>query len=529
MPRRSYLTLRWFSVAGLFGMALAVGLLLARPLKAASIGFDSQVAVLDFARLLAGRHVELFLATTPKPLLTLIFGPLELLTHDWRTLTWATLIAFGLAVVLSAELARRFGGIAAWAFVGVGLAGSGALLFDVGYALAIPWALLGWSIAGLAISQPQPRYGLAGIALLLATLARIETLLIVGLVAVVLVGLNVPPLARAAEARGIGRPPRRAGLVLVAFAALPIMCLHDLLIYGDPLFWSTVSARYSATTPLTILRLPAVFMVIVRHYVHLWLLTLLGLAGVARLLRERAWGVLVGLIALGPGMAMLLLFLAFRHIYVPNRYLAPIDIVLIFAAGIGTAWILREGVAWLGRRPGSRQLGAAAWTAGLVSAAAISLAVVAAWPSGILDSTLRQSVATSLALAADIDRMVPILRQIVDQSPGARVGPSGRSGTAGKSNPALLLVPLPYRPGISIDLDIPLTNIGGIQPSRVGPPGGYPAIGQFVAHDRHADGELPAFRPYETTVVRTINGVSIVPIASDPNRGWWITEIQAPK
>jgi hypothetical protein len=106
------------SVAGLFCGALAIGAWLARPFATASIAFDSQVAVVDFSRLLAGRHVTEFLSTTPKPLLTFIFGPLELLTHDWRTLAWATLLAFAFGVMLTAELARRMSGTAAWALSG---------------------------------------------------------------------------------------------------------------------------------------------------------------------------------------------------------------------------------------------------------------------------------------------------------------------------------------------------------------------------------------------------------------------------
>jgi len=511
MPRQSLLTPRRISVAGLFAATLALGVLWARPIRTASIGFDSQVAVVDFARLVGARHIEQLLTTTPKPLLTFIFGPLELLSHDWRTLAWATLIAFALAVVLTAELARRIGGTSAWAFVGAGLAGCGALLFDVGFAQAIPWGLLGWSVAGLALSARRPRYGLAGIALLLATLARLETLLVVGLAAVVLIAFQSPSFRRFAAARGIGCPPRRAGLILVAFAALPIMGLHDLMIYGDPLFWSTVPVRYSAGAR-SILSAPALFRWLVERYLGLWPLVVLGLAGVIGVVRTHAWAVLIGLIAFGPGMAAFLLYLAARHIQVPARYAAPIDIAAILAAGIGTSQILAEGVARLGLRIGRRRTGWPGEAVALTTAVAVIVAVVATWPSGVLDPSLQKSVRNSLALAADVDQMVPILREIVDKSPGARLEPSAL-GTS-----ALLLVPLPYRPRLSIDLDLPLTMIGDA---------GLPIPGQFVAHDRHADGSLPVWRPYETTIVRAANGVTIVPVASDPRRGWWITEIRA--
>jgi hypothetical protein len=90
-----------------------------------------------------------------------------------------------------------------------------------------------------------------------------------------------------------------------------------------------------------------------------------------------------------------------------------------------------------------------------------------------------------------------------------------------------VLVPLPYRPRLSVDLDAPLTTVGQIVPNRIGPPGGYPGIGQFVAHDQHADGVFPAFKWYEAPGIQTTNGVRVVPVASDPARGWWVTRIEA--
>ncbi len=518
MPRRSAVTLRWISVAGLFVAALVIGFAVARPVSSASIGFDSQVAVLDFSRLLAGRHVEVFLSTTPKPLLTFIFGPLELLTHDWRTLAWATLLAFGLAVVLTAELARRIGGNLAWLFVGAALAGSGALLFDVGYALATPWALLGWSAAGLAVSANRPRYGLAGIALLLASLARLETLLIVATAGMVLVLLSYDPLKLVAEGRGLRPPPRRAWLILLPVAALPIMGLHDLLIYGDPLFWVSVPARYSALTSRPILHAPELVRWLLERYLGLWPLVVLAVAGVGRLLRQRSWAVVAGLIGLGPGMAAFLVLLALRHIYVPDRYAAPIDLALILSAGIGTAWLLATAQARVRRLPA---VGMAA-----ALAAALALAVLASWPSGLFDSSMTGAVANSLALAGDVDQMLPPLRQIVDGSQLARLWPDTISSTTDGPTPASLLVPLPYRPRLSVDLDAPLTSVGALVPNQVGPPGGYPGAGQVVVHDRRADGTFPWLKSYETTVATVANGATVVPIAADPAGFWWITRIE---
>jgi hypothetical protein len=511
------LSYRGMSVVGLFCGALAVGAWLARPFATASIAFDSQVAVVDFSRLLAGRHVTEFLSTTPKPLLTFIFGPLELLTHDWSTLAWATLLAFAFGVVLTAELARRMGGTAAWAFVGVGLAGSGALMFDVGYSLAIPWALVGWSVAGLAVSRPQPRYGLAGIALLLATLARLETLLIISVALIVLAAFELPLIARSLERRGIGRPPRRAWLILIGFGALVVMSLHDLLIYGDPLFWSTVAGRYSAGDP-NVLSPFALFRLIGKHYVEIWPLVILALVGVWRLIRVQAWAVVAGLVAMGPGMAAFLLFLAFRRISVPDRYLAPIDISAIVAAGMGTAWLLGRGLARLEPMLGRAAQRTRPLTVGAIGASAL-LAIVVTWPSGIFDAGIRTSIDGSLALAADLDQMMPSLRAIVDRTPGAQTVPMA------KATAPLLLAPRAYQPRLSLDLGVPGTMLGDVS-AWASSARGHPIPGQFVVHDLNADGSAAAFRPYETSVAITLDGVRIVPVASDPIQGWWITEIE---
>ena len=75
---------RWWTtslprkVSLLFGLAVIVGTELARPFRSASIAFDSQVAVLHFERIVAGRQLEVFLSTTPKPLLTLVAAALTL-------------------------------------------------------------------------------------------------------------------------------------------------------------------------------------------------------------------------------------------------------------------------------------------------------------------------------------------------------------------------------------------------------------------------------------------------------------------
>ena len=114
-------------------MALAVGVLVARPFSAASIAFDSQVAVLHAERIASGQHLEAYILTTPKPLLTAVFGTLYALTTDWRSLAWATIAAYAVAVAAATVLAYRLRGLIAALFSGVALILTPTLLFDVGF------------------------------------------------------------------------------------------------------------------------------------------------------------------------------------------------------------------------------------------------------------------------------------------------------------------------------------------------------------------------------------------------------------
>ncbi|MGZ6272396.1 MAG: hypothetical protein ACXWPJ_10060, partial [Candidatus Limnocylindrales bacterium] len=246
------------------GVAAALALLILRPFEAGPVSYDAGSSVLHFQRIAAGRHLEAFISTTPKPLLTLIFGALFQLFGDWRALSWATVGAYAVAIGLSSWLAARLAGVVAGAFVAVALIASPALLAEVGIASAVPWAMVGWATAGLAVTATRPRWALAGIALLLASLARLETLVIVGTVVLVLVGLWI-------VGRRSGRTlvPRGSWWLLLGLLALPVMMVHDWLLTGDPFFWISVSARYSEAAGAAVLTPIRLARQLVRHYLPL--------------------------------------------------------------------------------------------------------------------------------------------------------------------------------------------------------------------------------------------------------------------
>ena len=91
------------------------------------------------------------------------------------------------------------------------------------------------------MTTERPRWGIAGVALGLAALARLETFLVIGLALGVLAAMRFGP----AKWR---RPvPAGAWRISIGLLALPVMCLHDVLLTGDPFFWTSVAASYSAT------------------------------------------------------------------------------------------------------------------------------------------------------------------------------------------------------------------------------------------------------------------------------------------
>ena len=493
---------RLAALVALFLLAVAVSLELARPFRSASIAFDSQVAVLHFERIVNGHRIERFVTTTPKPLLTVIYGLLYALTNDWRPIAWATILAFGLGIAGVGALINRVAGPVAGAFAAVAVLAAPTLLFDVGYALATPWALLCWVAAGLAVTVERPRYGLAGLALLLASLARIETLVVVGLAFVV--------LAMASVAR---RPiPRRAWLVpLVALGALPVMCLHDWLLSGDPLLWSTVAIRYSQTTDNAILSPGQVILFLVGRYSAVGTITLLAIFGMARLVVGRRYALAVGLLGLGPGVAAFLILLAMRGIFVSDRYVAAIDIAVLAAAGIGLGGL---SVAWLDRSV--ERLRVARWSSGGRQGLAVTVSVVAAivlaWPRGPFDPTLRKEVRNNLEAAIDADRAVPILSASLMTSAGLA--------------PPVMLVPTSVWPRLVVDLGVPLTAIDGTDRMTVAPAAGVPRAGQIVYHDRRAEGRPDALAAFEIAAPTKLGGLTLDPLAADSGRGFWIVAVR---
>jgi len=341
--------------------------------------------------------------------------------------------------------------VAAAVFAGVSLVLSPRLLLETSWALGSVWALLLWIVAGLAVTGRRPRWGIAGAALGLAALARLETFLVIGLALAVLAVLRFGP-AR-------WRRPLPAGTwrISIGLLALPVMCLHDLLLTGDPFFWTSVAASYSATAE-SAGRLPDLTAV-ARDLADLVAgqvaVTVLAVIGVVVLAVRARWSILVGVLALGPGMAAFLLVLAARHTFVDPRYLVPISVALIFAAAVGLSAVRVPDLAPLVGRV--RSLGV--WSArdrsiaslATVSLVAAALAIAFAPAIGPLDRATRVTIASARHVARTADRAMPRIRTALADPAGAGSGSGAAAGGTG-TPAALIVVPVAIRPRVAVEL-----------------------------------------------------------------------------
>ena len=245
---------------------------------------------------------------------------------------------------------------------------------------------------------------------------------------------------------------------------------------------------------------------------------ILALIGGLRLAGRRQWPILVGLLGLGPGVGAFLMLLAARGVFVSDRYFASMDVSIAFAAAFGLAALSAEVPAAI-RRLGEQPRRRAAWLAPL-GVAALAVVLTAGW--GGLGSGLQTSIRGFLWMATDALKAQPALLAAVAAVPDARSWPA--PGTPDPARP-LLLVPKPLWPQLAVDLDLPLTHVGVTDPSAIDVAGGRPAVGQIVFHDRRADGTadgIPQLEPHGPTRFGTS---IVVPLAADPERGYWIVRI----
>jgi hypothetical protein len=499
-----------------FAVSTGLAIWVTRPWQVGAVGSDAASSVLYFDRLVAGVQLERFLGTTPKPFLTVVYGLLHAAFDDWRPISWLVVVVYGLGIGAAAILAERVSrSLTAGVFVAAGLIASSGLLLDMSLAYTVSWSLLLWSVAGLAASSDRPRYGLAGLGLLVAALIRPETLLICGLAAILLAVKAI-----AAQAGRGSAPPRAAWLVLLGLLAIPLGMAHDLALTGDALYALQVPGvgtgirdPQSSGTALRI---------VTRHLMAFLPMLPLAALGVVVLVQRRAWPVLVGLTALGPGVAAFVLFLGSRDVFVIDRYALPIDLAIIVAAGVGFSALAAPALSIvLANRPWVRAAGHAA--------IAVALALALSPTVAPLDRSLITQIRNERAVIADFTGARPSLAEALDAVPSVRARPDRAEPLNPVADgPLVLLVPARLLPQAAVDLRLPLTRIARTDPSRLAADGSYPVVGQLIYHDADLDTPPAAFAFLEVGLPTTLGPIRIVPLRVDDGRLTWVIRIDRP-
>ncbi|HEX9043455.1 MAG TPA: hypothetical protein VF802_00385 [Candidatus Limnocylindrales bacterium] len=527
------------SLAGL-AAALAAAFVIA-PLGPTTIDPDASASVLYFERLVAGRRLEAFVPTTPKPLLTVVDGLAWQLTSDWRVLTWIALACFGLAVALAAlfvwrawagadrgraavprasarvgtaaevgapgevgaevevGVAAAVGAAAGAVFIAVALASWSDLALEVSRANSLVPSLACWAAAGVALSGPRRRPGIAGIALLLGGLARFET---IGIVVAI---LGVAALLRVAEAiagrRLLGDGPRcaRRDVVLIVglgLLAIPVACLHDWLLTGDPLYWTAVPARYTAIYAPGLAPTPLVAYLgtLAGRLAGQWPLVALAGVGALALAARRAYVPLVGLGSLAVGMIVLLCGLAVRGIYISNRYDEPLDLALLGLAGFAVAALVELAAGRLLDLARPDRLLAPLGRLGAMAGLAATLVVTVAAAGGIMgspaawDPTVAATLAPIRSASVDLDANLARLAALVPATPLASTASRPAGAPPADPHAIELFVPSTLRSRLAVAAGLPLTVVGDTFAAYMARPswaGLHP--GQWLYHDPAVD------------------------------------------
>jgi len=489
--------LPWLVAAVSFGIGLAI----TRPFVDVPVSFDTQATVVYFERVIHGARLESPLSTTPKPLLTVIFGAAHALTGDWRLIVWLTIAAQAAAAGLAVVLGRRAAGAVVGVTAGLMIAGTSSLIEEAAFGSAVPWALLGWFIAGALLTGPRTRPGLAGVALALAALCRLETLVIVAIVGAALGWARYGPWPPQ-----VPRPvvPGRLWLaVVVPFASLPAMLLHDWLLTGDPYYWIKVSERYSDAVRAagTILGPAERVRWFVHRYVDQLPAVMLGLIGAAALVRDRRWGVLVGLFAMGPGIAWFIVLLAVRDLFAPERYAIPVDLALFLLAAFGFGRIIDVAHRVTSRSPALRPMLTA-------SAFSVGLAAVAGIGTGPFDQVTVGRITDLRILNENTARIIPWLR--------------APEGAPASQSPIRWIVPTAVRPRVTVDLGVPLTSAAGLSLAWIDPATSPLHAGQIIFHDLRGDKPRGQYGAIEGGRAVQVGSFTLRPLLVSESTGAWL-------
>jgi hypothetical protein len=304
-------------------------------------------------------------------------------------------------------------------------------------------------------------------------------------------------------------PARTWLAVAIPFAALPVMLVHDWLLTGDPMYWLTVSQRYSDVRRDSLAILGPIERVgwFVRRYREMWPVIPFALAGLGVLVRGRRWGELVGLVGMGPGIAAFIVLLATRGLFAPERYALPVDFALLVLGGIGLGWVVAQVVEWITASPDLR---------GALLTGALLVTLLGLWAirAGPFDADLARVVGDVRTLNENAAQVAPLLR---DAAPEPADGAAVR-----------WIVPSAVRPRLAVDLAVPVTELGGLALSAVDPATTRLSAGQAVYHDLRGDLPRGGYAALETGREVRLGDIVLRPILVDSERGIWLFDVTGP-
>jgi hypothetical protein len=286
------------------------------------------------------------------------------------------------------------------------------------------------------------------------------------------------------------------------------MLMHDWLLTGDPLFWAKV-AQVNSDVAGTAQGPIWVTLWLGRHVVEMAPLLPFAALGVVVIVRRRAWPIALGLLALGPGVGGFLIYLAARGTFFSTRYAAPIDLSMVFVAGIGLAALDAPLVrARLGRFvPHGRRAAIAGLAVGAIAGLAFA-------PIGVLDQDARATVANE-------QRAIAAIRPQLGSIPSWR-----DAGPAILGAPPRILVPARVREQVAVDLDLSLNTVFRTQATSIDLAKGRLVPGQIVYHDRLDDSADPRYGALEIETATTVGAVRLVPLLADRAGGIWVILVE---
>lgn len=512
-----------WALAGFVALVAATVLwIVIRPLDHFASDPDSVASVLYWQRLINGQRLESFVPTTPKPLLTVVYGVLYSLTGDWRALTVASLAAGAVSIGLAARLATRLGGVAAAVVVVVAMLAWPDFLVEVAHGNSFVWALMFWLIAGVLMTADRPHPWQAGIALALAGIARTETMWL--MVAVICCVAFVAWQTM----RGRDRTMLVAvAPLLIGLLAVPLTCLHDLLITGRPLYWLSVPSAY--TTLVTPNLAPIAPFRTIRgalgHYRPAAPLLILAAVGLVRVVASKRRAIALALLSLGCGVILTLAYLSWRAVFITTRYYEEADAPTLLLAAIGSATVL----SWLALRLAGKRPRLNRWVPLATAAVAAALAVGVVAVDVPHDVVQPQLVATSAGYAA-LTKQIPALKTILTGAKGATVAVTGVSYPVADPRACRIFVPRAFLSLIAVETGAPLDTLGDSFLAFRDRSYATLSPGQYVLHITSVDGVGGSYEPFEhsSQVVLKVapdRSVRITPVYADDAQGVWLMRI----